>query len=57
MNESVALGDSAQVFVGHGHCVSKRVQQDRIGGFRPHSGQCQQAAAQGVGGLPGQRIQ
>ena len=45
LDEAMALGDAAQVLVGHGHRMAKRVEQDGVGGLRAYAGQFEQALA------------
>ena len=42
----VTLCDAAQVLVGDGNGMAEGVEQDGVGGLRPHAGKGEQAAAQ-----------
>ena len=49
--EAVAVGDAAQVFVDHGNGVKQSVEQDGVGGFLAHAGQCQKLTTDKAGRL------
>lgn len=57
VDQAMALGDAAQILVGNGNGVAKRIEQDGVGCFRPYTGQRNQAHAKLLGGRGGEAIE
>jgi len=55
--ESVTLGDAAEIFVGDGDGVAEGVEKDGVGGFRTNAGELEQTAAQGGRGRGGEAME